>query len=290
MEDFRCSVASLADDESIAGSAPIDNAWIFVEYAGPWGRAAVAESRLSERVRAWLGALDGFRVQLIRRAGRGSPGVRVLAATATPTGFAVGSTALPDHEALVGLVLDPALPGAGLPAYADPLWLVCTNGRRDRCCAELGRPVLEALAEVWPGETWETTHLGGHRFAGTLLALPSGITLGRLTGADAVAACQAVAKGGPPESMRGRAGLSPAAQVAVHHLRATHPAAGAWQVVEREPGQVEVATSDASYVVTVVSRPGPARRQSCADDRTKPTILWSVDSVRRRGTRASRDG
>ncbi len=290
MEDFRCSVASLADDESIAGSAPTDNAWLFVEYAGPWGRLPVDESRLSERVRTWLGALDGFRVQLIRRPGRGSPGVRVVAATATPTGFSVGSAVLPDHEALVGLVLDPALPAAGLPAHADPLWLVCTNGRRDRCCAELGRPVLEALAEVWPGDTWETTHLGGHRFAGTLLALPSGITLGRLIGADAVAACRAVAEGGLPERMRGRAGLSPAAQVAELHLRATHPAAGAWEVVEREQGEIEVATSEASYVVSVTSRPGPARRQSCADDRTKPTTLWSVDSVRSRGTRASRDG
>ena len=28
-----------------------------------------------------------------------------------------------------------------------------------------------ALTEQWPAQTWETTHLGGHRFAATLLAM-----------------------------------------------------------------------------------------------------------------------
>ena len=183
MTDFRCSVTSRDDGEPIAGTAPTDTAFLLVEHAGSWGRKAVAESRLPEAVRDHLAGLTGVRVQLIRRhGGESGPGVRVFHARATPDGFDVRTVVLPDAEALLDLDLDGDLdgPDGDWAAYDAPLWLVCTNGRRDRCCAEVGRPITAALAGRWPEATWETTHLGGHRFAGTLLALPSGHTLGRL--------------------------------------------------------------------------------------------------------------
>jgi hypothetical protein len=278
VDDFRCAAASLADDEPLAGTAPTERAWLFVEYAGPWGRQAVAESRWPTEVREHLASWDDYRVQLIRRAGRSEPGLRVFAAVATATGFSVGSTTLAGPEELLELPLALDRPGAGLPIHDEPLWLVCTNGRRDRCCAELGRPVTAALAERWPGATWETTHLGGHRFAGTLLALPSGVVLGRVTGADAVDACTVVSHDVLPGGrFRGRAGLSAGAQVAELHVRAERPGPAA--VRELADGRVEVATGDTSYLVEVSARPGPARRQSCADDRTKATTVLSVESV-----------
>ena len=164
----------------MGGTAPDESAWLFVEYAGPWGRKAVAESRLPDDVREFLAGLDGIRVQLVRRHGGVSgPGVRVFTARlgAEP---GVWTTVLADVAEVP--TLDLARPDADprLTAYDAPLWLVCTNGRRDLCCAETGRPVAAALAARWPDATWETTHLGGHRFAGTLLALPSGYALGRL--------------------------------------------------------------------------------------------------------------
>ena len=68
-EEFRCAAASLRDAEPMAGTAPEDGAWLFVEEPGPWGRKAVAESRLPEDVRAFLDGLEGVRVQLVRRHG-----------------------------------------------------------------------------------------------------------------------------------------------------------------------------------------------------------------------------
>ena len=53
---------------------------------------------------------------------------------------------------------------ASLPVLApeaEPHLLVCANGKRDACCAIVGRPVAAAAAEVHPGRVWETTHLGG---------------------------------------------------------------------------------------------------------------------------------
>jgi hypothetical protein len=246
MPDFRCSVASLVDDEPIIGTAPTDPELLLVECPGPWGREAVTDNRLPEVVREHLVSLD-LKVLLLRRYDGGAgPGTHVFHAVATDDGFSVRGTALDRPEDLLDLDL------AGLPAYDGPLWLVCTNGKRDRCCAEIGRPIAGLLTQEWPEGTWETTHLGGHRFSGTLLALPSGLTLGRLDTATTLAACEAVARGEmPTEWVRGRAG-----RPAVEQVREIHLLTGGDPDAE------------------VVAVPGPARRQSCGDDKVKATTRF----------------
>ena len=162
--------------------------------------------------------------------------------------FEVTAGVLARPEDLVGLDL------AGLAPYDEALWLVCTNGKRDRCCAEIGRPIAARLSERWPDGTWETTHLGGHRFSGTLLALPSGLTLGRLDTTTAVPACEAVERGEVPlDVCRGRAGL-----VGVDQVRELHVLAGG------NPG------------VEIIAQPGPVRRQSCGDLTVKPTTRFEI--------------
>ena len=248
MPEFRCSFASVEDAEPIIGTAPTDTEILLVEAPGPWGRDAVTDNRLPEVVRDHLGRLD-LKVFLVRRYdGSAGPGTRLFRARATADGFEVRGTVLDRPEDLLDVDL------AGLPAYDGPLWLVCTNGKRDRCCAELGRPIAGLLSQEWPEGTWETTHLGGHRFSATLLALPSGLTLGRLDTSTALAACEAVDRGEVPvEWVRGRAG-----RPAVEQARELHVLAG----------------GDADD--ELVSVPGPPRRQSCGDDKVKGTTRFEV--------------
>lgn len=248
MPDFRCSIASLVDEEPMAGTAPTDAEVLLVESPGPWGREAVGDNRLPQAVREHLGSA-GMKVFLLRRPdGTAGPGTHVFHARATATGYDVRATVLDRPEELIGLDL------AGLAAYDAPLWLVCTNGKRDRCCAELGRPIAGLLAQEWPEATWETTHLGGHRFSGTLLALPSGITLGRLAPDTAVDACAALARGEVPlEWARGRAG-----RPALDQAHELHVLAGG------DPADELVAVA------------GPQRRQSCGDDKVKGTTRFEV--------------
>ena len=165
--------------------------------------------------------------------------------------------------------------------YGDPLWLVCTNGRRDLCCAELGRPVTSSLAGRWPEETWETTHLGGHRFSATLLALPSGITLGRLDPDSAVDACVAIEAGRVPVPLtRGRAGQPGRAQVAELHLRRELRIDRIEDlvVVGVEDETVRIAARGSTYDVQVEQSLGEPRRQSCADLTMKPAPVYAVGS------------
>lgn len=60
--------------------------------------------------------------------------------------------------------------------------LVCTHGNRDICCAKKGTPVWRALENHAPPHmvVWESSHLGGHRFAATLVVHPADQWYGRL--------------------------------------------------------------------------------------------------------------
>lgn len=73
----------------------------------------------------------------------------------------------------------------------EPLYLVCTNGKHDACCATFGLPVAKAVTEQVGERAWECSHVGGDRFAGNLVCLPDGILYGHLDPATAVAAVQA---------------------------------------------------------------------------------------------------
>ncbi len=112
---------------------------------------------------------------------------------------------------------------AGTP-HPDPVILVCTNAKRDRCCAVLGRSLALDLADaVAPGaiDLWEADHLGGHRFAPTAVVLPTGYVYGRLDTTTALAALDDAAQGQVViERSRGRCTWSRPGQAADLALRA----------------------------------------------------------------------
>lgn len=283
-ETFRCSAASRDDHEPLAGSAPTESAYLLVEHPGPWGRQALAESDLPEEVRAHLASESRVRVLLIRRHGRTppTPSRRVYAAWLGAPGPRLWSTAIGTPAELLDVDLAALAEGRGpdWDLVDGNLWLVCTNGRRDRCCAELGRPIAAELSARWPRETWETTHLGGHRFAGTLLALPTGITLGRLSAESAVEGVAEIESGGHPvANSRGRAGFPAAVQVAeIEARRDSSEAHWVAPMAEQPDGSVTVTfrTDAGDRQLRLVAEVGLPRRQSCADLKEKPATYWRV--------------
>ena len=189
-----CTTLSRALAEPLAGTASTARTWLLLEQPGPWGPDALVESHLDPAVGRALGAATagtGVRVALIRRPGRHAdrPGNatarRAYLAHTLPGNSWIRTTAAVAPERL--LDLDFHRLGAGAhddlwePHHGDPLTLVCTNGRRDRCCALLGRPLAAERAASGGSEVWEITHLGGHRFSPTLLVLPHGYAYGRIT-------------------------------------------------------------------------------------------------------------
>ncbi|MEV0255612.1 sucrase ferredoxin [Streptomyces sp. NPDC050732] len=187
-----CATASRDLAEPLAGTAATARTWLLLEQPGPWGAKALKSSHLDPEVgRALEKAAEGtgVRIALIRR-----PGHHPDRHTPRRHQVYVGHTA-PGRAWLRGAVLDDprrlmdldfAALGAGdhggfgAPHTGAPLAFVCTNGKRDRCCALLGRPLAAALTASGEEGAWEITHLGGHRFSPTLLVLPHGYAYGRM--------------------------------------------------------------------------------------------------------------
>jgi hypothetical protein len=175
----------LCVSEPLVGTAPdAVLRWILLEDGGPWGADTPRESGLPAPVIEWLlarHAEPNTRVQLIRRPGSGTgPTRRLILVHAPPQ--AAGRKLVELDVALDELPhLDPAalLETAPTCPSLAALWLVCTHGTRDRCCAKWGMPVFEALRQRHPDRVWQSSHLGGHRFAPTFLTLPEGLLWGR---------------------------------------------------------------------------------------------------------------
>ena len=190
---------------------------LLIEQPGPWGERGLRETRLgTEPAEAVLrSALEaGVRVQAIRRPGRTPRGATLRwALVDTRDGSESvrwGSYGSPAE--LVDLPLDGSV---GEPD-PDPLYLVCAHSKHDTCCALRGRPVAAALHEQRPGRVFETSHVGGDRFAANVLVLPAGLLYGRVlpfAAEEFVAAAEADEVIGA--LLRGRIGLPPVAQAAL---------------------------------------------------------------------------
>jgi len=235
----RCSVLAREAGEPLAGSAPRARAWLVVEQSGPYGFAALTTSHLPQAVRETLGSLPkdlGTTVVLARRVGRHADDHvaierrRFWFAHVAPGGVRMRSGVLDDADLLrpdLAEVLAAAAVGE-LPPWGartdEPLLLVCTNSRRDVCCALHGRPVAESLGAdpAYSSRVLEVSHLGGHRFAPTALLLPTGHVFGRLDPGSARAVLDAAASDdlGPLEHHRGRTALAQPAQAAETAVRA----------------------------------------------------------------------
>lgn len=202
-QPHACSVLSAELGEPLAGTAATQSAWLLLEQPGPWGRAAATESRLDPEVGAELDGRThgtGVRLALIRRSENGhehTPGMRRWYAAATrpeDAWLATGLVAYPtdllrvDFDAL-GRGDRAAVASLEHEFLGEPFLGVCTNGRRDQCCATVGRKVAVAAdalesAIAAPGAlppVWEITHLGGHKFSPTAVLLPHGYVYGRMT-------------------------------------------------------------------------------------------------------------
>jgi hypothetical protein len=264
-----CSVLGERLGEDLAASAPGARKFLLLEQPGPWtGRNAVTHSDLDVGVgRALLARADeaGFKVHLIRRGSRRAALERRSCFLVDVARSWVERHELGDPAEV--LDLDLSLRG---PRWEEPLYLVCTHGKRDPCCARRGRPLARALRAVRPAETWEIGHIGGHRFAATFMAFPFGLVFGRVPAALGPEIVEALERGEIVlEHLRGRAGDPWAAQAADVLVRRELGlrALDALAVEAVDDGIVTLRVRDGSLLRATVARHEDAPRPiSCGDD------------------------
>ncbi|KZB80653.1 sucrase ferredoxin [Amycolatopsis regifaucium] len=282
-----CATVARMLGASPAGTAADMRCWLLIEQPGPWTADAL-EKLLDEAFPAERRELlenlrrsHGLRPLLIRRPGKhqrdperprsvyvggGEPGNRWLE-----------RLEIRDLSELAELDLQAVADGAGGlgTRVRGPLFLVCTHGTKDMCCAVLGRPLASTLDTNHPGRAWEVSHVGGDRWAGNLLVVPDGFLHGQLNPAEAALVAKSALRGQvEPEQLRGRTSAPTAwSQFAEIAIRRQTSLSGLDDVVavreeplpESDARVVTVRGGDDFYSVTVRRRSAPPRGESrCA--------------------------
>ncbi len=276
----RCSLLSADLGEPLPGTAAHAPAWLLIEDPGPWGHDALSACTIDAEVAGGLAEraeAAGVRVQLIRRLDRApeTKGRRTVFWVHSGPGEPWARRSQVTERGLAKL--DPAPAAATTPparlgeVVQEDLLLVCTHAKRDACCAQFGRPVAESVHLRAPERTWETSHTGGHRFAGVLLVLPEGLTFGRLAKKDVASVLKGLRAGEVPlEHYRGRSADPGPGQAAEIAVRREAEAAGRSAVRVREVSEDGGATVVAldvdgeAWRAVVATRPmGTVRAVSC---------------------------
>jgi hypothetical protein len=289
LED-RCSLRSLAARESPAATASTIRRWLLIEHPGPWGRDGLLDARLPEGVGAALRDLEGragVRVLLIRKPHR---------PRAVPDGVLCSSIDTRDAwrgERIVDRIedvldLDLRDRTAFVRPEEAPLFVTCTHGRRDPCCAEQGRPLAEAIDATASTIAWESTHVGGDRFAANLVAFPHGLYFGRVEpseGPEIVAAYADERRIAHLERFRGRASHPRHVQAADRRLREE---LGTDRIDDVTPlrgrrrgatGEVVFATPRGEVRVRLELVERPAMRLTCHSSREETPTAWRVVTI-----------
>lgn len=218
-----CSDAARERGDALTGTGSPGTRWFLLEIDGAWGHSAFLNAdkvldpdlglRIARRVEA-----AGMRTLAIRRPGRrrGEGRWRWAIVDARVGYESISWGEVGEPEEILTLPLDGS---TGVKTHR-PIVAVCAHGRHDQCCAVRGRRVLPPLMSHDPEITWECSHLGGDRFAGTMIVFPEGLYYGNVDDSDVVSIVKAHERGlVEPRFLRGRSSLPAVVQVAQHHAR-----------------------------------------------------------------------
>jgi hypothetical protein len=212
--------------EQLFGTAPRADLWILLEYTGAWGNKALPESDLPQPIKdkldGWLTSIPNSKFQFIKRERR-REGIMLFIAITHETDPRLYQFDLQSYDEVLDLDIsaivarDPAFDTA---RRDQPIYAICTNGRRDAACAKYGPPVLRELERAAGDSVWQGTHIGGHRFAATFVCLPEGVCYGHVDADDAATIIEQHRRGEiDVEKARGRSCYDAPVQAADYYLR-----------------------------------------------------------------------
>ena len=269
-----CADTSRADAEPLAATASRVETWLLIEYRGLWSRDAVDGSTLSAEVKDHLrqqrAVFPHTRILFIRRTERRrEDGLKVFVARTAESTHDLRCLELERYDDLLDLEL--ATEGVRIE---HPLFLVCTHGKHDRCCSKFGRPLYDAVREqVEEGWAWQSSHVGGDRFAGNIVSLPDGVYYGRVEPGESWPVLEAALRGeihlphyrgrschsfpaqAAERAVRERAGLVGVDETSVLSLE---PVGAGWEAVVRAGGS--------DYAVQVRREEGSPTHLTCSTE------------------------
>lgn len=280
-----CAEVSLEHGESLAATASRVDHWILIEYRGLWGHDALSASGLSEEVKAHLSrqrdARRNTKLLFLRRPGRRDhPTLGVFWGSSAGGAPALYHTEIGAYDEL----LDLDLTAKGWERLDHPLLVVCTHGKHDRCCARYGRPLYKALEEQAEDDwVWQSSHVGGDRFAGNVVVLPEGLYFGRVEPEDAWSLLDEHLAGRIDlEHYRGRSAHTFSEQAAEIAIRRMTGLRGLddLELVEHDGAHVRFRAGSRMFDVGVVYEPGELTYLTCSSETLRRPRHYAVEILR----------
>jgi hypothetical protein len=294
-----CSLLSAQAGEPLAGTASEAKTWLLLEYSGVWGAKAFEESSLPQAVKDHLSRalknLPAAKLQLISHHARAhQAGITFFVAHSGDPNPRLYEFKLDSYAEIIDLDFAAILAGEWPEALRQrPLILVCTNGRRDACCARWGMPTYLAISTaadqngLGSEAVWQTTHVGGHRLAPNVVCFPSGWYYGRVQPDEGQTLVKCCVQGQVfLERLRGRSCYPPVVQAAERFLRRQtgRLEVGAYlflDAVETSPNTWLVRFGDSQTHQQVQLRiaievTATTIRQSCAKPKAEPLVNYDL--------------
>lgn len=188
--NFFCSDLSRGVNESIFGTASRGQVWLLLEYPKPWGEQALRDSNLASELKYFLNHFlesNHGRILFIQKESKQRNDISLFLAVAREQHPLLYSFGLDSYVDILGIDLQSIIDGNSRQKPLDPsqsLYLACTDGQHDKCCSKYGFPIYQTLTSYDASATWQSSHVGGDRFAPNLVCFPHGVFYGHLTEGD----------------------------------------------------------------------------------------------------------
>lgn len=181
-----CADTSRKNGESHLGSASPFHYCLLIEYRGSWGSSAFKESDIAETVKNHVLKIHELnqptRLQVIQKDPLVSGKKYAFFADCRPQYEQLFQFTFEKYEELLAFdfcsfIQHPAtIPWQKIEL---PHFFICTNGQHDACCAKYGATLFNEMHGQYD-HLWQTSHLGGDRFAANMLCLPYGMYYRRI--------------------------------------------------------------------------------------------------------------
>jgi len=185
-----CSILTQQSGEPLAGTAPYAEHFVFISWPKKnWQYEALeAKGGFPQGLKKWMREqykVNGkIKILLASRPGLEKHKADIF----IYPGRYYYSTVHPEEilDVLGSHFLHDATPSFSLGKLEQDQIFICTHGRHDKCCAKFGQELADkmryqVLRQKANVEIWESSHIGGHRFAATMIDFPTGRAYGRLT-------------------------------------------------------------------------------------------------------------
>lgn len=186
-KDYFCSQSSVFNNEFIYGTASNFQYWVLLEYTKPWSENPIEVNRLPILVNEYLRSLTQIlaksRVLFVKQNIKKEKNFSLFLIVSKENNIKLKEFVINEYKDLLDIDIVNMLRQLekGDSFLEDnPIYLVCTNGKKDKCCSKFGIPIYKMFSNTVKKKVWQCTHIGGDRFAPNVVCFPSGIYYGQV--------------------------------------------------------------------------------------------------------------